>query len=545
MERTLSNQDCINILTAFVNGQNPNQEELEVCANPPPCKEPRREREKFKRQYCAWESKSDEPKPDKRRLQSLVSKLKSQSLNVLPSIAVKTLSPEEIAEEKLKTVYKNIKDADAMRKLQNWHKEYARPFKNLRAQGWSPVDQLTADMSKLNIGTELASLGVPPGVPNLPPLQPLPIAEQKQEAEPVQYNIQDLVDAQEAANIQGMLLDKVSNSFEKDETTNDFLAIVQILKRENDALKLQLKEETESVITVLSRTISGYIPPLPTIVGIPIFLAWAALKFTLINPTIEGLKTIFSPVIWLYRLFVAVSAICFVINCNYNDQSIPFFVRYTVQTVYGFAKQGFGFMGRGIARAIGRTFDELVSAITSGLDNMMQFITSRLDALLDSLTGSLGSLLGIRLGHTNYYYNQWLNTPSRAEYDQDPEAKAEAPPPPYNEDDEAMPEGWEEHLRKMDEAVAQERATAHGAIPQPYEAPMSDDERRLFKALDESLANAFPIFANQISVFGESTGQIFNFITPNMPSADALYIAPTALPAFIAAQMFIGTAPHK
>ena len=143
---------------------------------------------------------------------------------------------------------KNVKDDDAMRKLQDWRKEYARPFNNLRDQGWSPVEQLTADMSNLKIGSELASLGVPPGAPNLPPLQPLPISEQKQEAEPVPYKIQDLVDAQEAANIQGNLLNKMTESFTEvqDDTSKNMLLIVEKLKQENEALKQQLADQTYS-----------------------------------------------------------------------------------------------------------------------------------------------------------------------------------------------------------------------------------------------------------------------------------------------------------
>jgi hypothetical protein len=529
MERTLTNQDCINILTAFVTGQNTRPDELEVCANPPPCKEPRQERTKFKRQYCAWESKSDEPKPDKRRLQSLVSKLKSQSLNVLPSIAVKTLSPEEIAQEKLKTVYKNVKDADAIGKLQDWRKEYARPFNNLRTQGWSPVEQLTADMSKLNIGSQLASLGVPPGAPNLPPLQPLPIAEQKQEAEPVPYEIQDLVDAQEAANIQGNLLQKMTESFTEvqDDTSKNMLLIVEKMKQENEALKQQLADQTLSKITEMMKLDSKYISPMPTIVGIPVLVTWGLLKYTIIQPLSSGASTVFAPVKWLWSLFVFMWFSCFVINAVHDDESVPYVIRYIIQTVYNLCTQGIGYMGGTIIRTFGRSLDGLINVLREGGHNIIERIASLLDRMLNAVwvDWSLQSR-----------YHTWRTTPYE-------EAKAEAPPPPpYNEDDEPMPEGWEEHLLKMEEAVKREKAGAQGAIPQIHEPGMDERERQLFKALDESLSENFAAFARQISVFAQTAlPQGFN-----IPSADnPILILPTALPAFFAAHMFIASAPPK
>ena len=531
MERTLSNQDCINILTAFVNSQNPNQEELEVCANPPPCKEPRQERTKFNRRYCAWESKSDEPKPDRRRLQSLLTKLKSQSLNVLPSVQVKTLSPEEIAKEKLRTVYKNVKDDDAMRKLQDWRKEYARPFNNLRDQGWSPVEQLTADMSNLKIGSELASLGVPPGAPNLPPLQPLPISEQKQEAEPVPYKIQDLVDAQEAANIQGNLLNKMTESFTEvqDDTSKNMLLIVEKLKQENEALKQQLADQTLSKITEMMKLDSNYIPPMPTIVGIPVLVTWGLLKYTIFQPLSSGASTVFAPVKWLWSLYVFMWFSCFVINAVNDDESVPYIIRYIVQMVSYLCTQGIGYMGNTIKITFGRSLNGLINVLREGGHNIIERIAGLLDRMLHAVWVDWG---------LQSQYHTWRTTPYE-------EAKAEAPPPPppHNEDDDDMKNypGWDEHIKQMIEIVERQKLGEHVAIPQIHEPGMNDDERQLFKELDEVLSLRFEAFATQISFFAQ-TNLPERF---NMPSADSIYIAPTALPAFFAAHMFLASAPPK
>lgn len=372
----MTDQDCIDILTAHLNSQRSqyiDPLEVQVCANPPPCKPGQNLQEAYGRQYC--ESKSTFLEEDTVRgvLSQLQSGISSSTVPtfVLDSSYFQPVSDDEINLELVRQQFEALNVNSFIQTQQEFKEQRDEAFNQLQALGWKRgIDIDTLDVSEFDMQDAANALqAVEFEIEMVNDMaQMFEIAEQG-----LQNETLDMLGDPTSNFAEGQVLDNAAQNFA--EVKKAFVSQKQILEEVRDDVKKIL--------------VKGGFNKNGGIVMGTLEVLWRTFKAFFIDPAWD----IWKKVGHLGRFAWG----CFLNLCYLGSMALfyPGVLPWVLEHLWA-AGEYMALLGLGFLKTIlGSLWESITNWVSDGVSNLLELIQKWFEGIMKSLLGEyFGSVMG-------------------------------------------------------------------------------------------------------------------------------------------------------